>query len=145
MEFSRQEYWSGLPFPSPGDLPDSGIQLSSSRLLNWQADSLLLAPPGKPRYIYIYSSRFRDRERQGDGKRQRHGETEVEDILVIEEADSHRLDISHAWEEEFAKYSEPESHLIVIISTCCHVISESAYRWWFYFFPSKNLQAPSRH
>ena len=29
MEFSRQEYWSGLPFPSPGDLPDPGIELTS--------------------------------------------------------------------------------------------------------------------
>ena len=29
MEFSRQEYWSGLPFPSPGDLPDSGIKPTS--------------------------------------------------------------------------------------------------------------------
>ena len=36
MEFSRQEYWSGLPFPSLGDLPDSGVK---PRLLNWQVDS----------------------------------------------------------------------------------------------------------
>ena len=32
MEFSRQEYWSGLPFPSPGDLPDTGIELVSPAL-----------------------------------------------------------------------------------------------------------------
>ena len=32
MEFSRQEYWSGLPFPPPGDLPDSGIKPGSSAL-----------------------------------------------------------------------------------------------------------------
>ena len=38
MGFSRQEYWSGLPFPSPGDLPDPGIELGSPAL---QADSLL--------------------------------------------------------------------------------------------------------
>jgi len=37
MELSRQEYWSGLPFPSPGDLPDPGIRPRSSAL---QADSL---------------------------------------------------------------------------------------------------------
>ena len=36
MEFSRQEYWSGLPFPSPGDLPDPGIEPRSPAL---QADS----------------------------------------------------------------------------------------------------------
>ena len=45
MGFSRQEYWSGLPFPSPGDLPDPVIELWSPSL---QADSLLSEPPGKP-------------------------------------------------------------------------------------------------
>ena len=45
MEFSRQEYWSGLPFPSPGDFPNTGIKPGSSAL---QADSLLSEPPGKP-------------------------------------------------------------------------------------------------
>ena len=43
MEFSRQEYWSGLPFPSPGDLPDLGIELGSPTL---QADALPSEPPG---------------------------------------------------------------------------------------------------
>ena len=43
--FSRQEYWSGLPFPSPGDCPNPGIKPWSSAL---QADSLPAAPPGKP-------------------------------------------------------------------------------------------------
>ena len=47
MEFSRQKYWSGLPFPSPGDLPDPGIEPVSPAL---QADSLLSEPPGKPVY-----------------------------------------------------------------------------------------------
>ena len=46
MEFSRQEYWSGLPFPSPGDLPDPGIGPGSPAL---QADTLLSEPPGKPK------------------------------------------------------------------------------------------------
>ena len=45
MEFSRQEYWNGLPFPSPGDLPDPGIELRSPAL---QADALPSEPPGKP-------------------------------------------------------------------------------------------------
>ena len=45
MEFSRQEYWSGLPFPSPGDLPNLGIEPKSPTL---QADSLPSEPPGKP-------------------------------------------------------------------------------------------------
>ena len=45
MGFSRQECWSGLPFPSPGDLPDPGIKPGSSTL---QADALPSEPPGKP-------------------------------------------------------------------------------------------------
>ena len=44
MEFSRQEYWSGLPFPSPGDLPDPEIEPTSPAL---QANTLLPEPPGK--------------------------------------------------------------------------------------------------
>ena len=43
MEISRQEDWSGLPFPSPGDLPDPGVKPRSSTL---QADSLPSEPPG---------------------------------------------------------------------------------------------------
>ena len=39
MEFSRQEYWKGLPFANPGDLPDPGLELRLLRLLRWQADS----------------------------------------------------------------------------------------------------------
>ena len=46
MEFSRQEYWSGLSFPSPEDLPDPGIEPCSPTL---QADALPSGPPGKPR------------------------------------------------------------------------------------------------
>ena len=44
MEFSRQEYWRGLPFPSPGDLPDPGIKPGTPAL---QADTLPSEPPGK--------------------------------------------------------------------------------------------------
>ena len=50
MGVSRQEYWSGLPFPSPGDLPSSGIQLRSPTL---QGDSLPPEPPGSPGDAYI--------------------------------------------------------------------------------------------
>ena len=45
MGFSRQEYWSGLPFPSPEDLPDPGIKPRSPAL---EADALTSEPPGKP-------------------------------------------------------------------------------------------------
>ena len=45
MGFSRQEYWSGEPFPSPGDLIDPGMEPGSPAL---QADSLPSEPPGSP-------------------------------------------------------------------------------------------------
>ena len=46
MGISRQEYWSGLPFPPPEDLPDPGIKLCLLRLLHWQAGSLPLSHLG---------------------------------------------------------------------------------------------------
>ena len=45
MKFSRQDHWNGLPFPSPGDLPNPGIELWSPSL---QIDSLPSEPPEKP-------------------------------------------------------------------------------------------------
>ena len=50
MGFSRQEYWSGLPFPSPGDLPDPGIEPAlASRFFTAE-------PPGKPYITYIFTT-----------------------------------------------------------------------------------------
>ena len=60
MEFPRQEYWTGLPFDSPEDLPDPGIEPGSPAL---QADSLPAEQSGTPDttavcvYIYIYRGR----------------------------------------------------------------------------------------
>ena len=48
LGFSRQEYWSGLPFPSPGDLPDPGIEAGSPAL---EAYALTSEPPGKPLFL----------------------------------------------------------------------------------------------
>ena len=48
MGLSRQEYWSGLPFASPGDLPDPGIKPGSPAL---QADTLPFEPTGKSMYF----------------------------------------------------------------------------------------------
>ena len=67
MEFSRQEYWIGLPFLSPGYLPDPGFESGSPSL---QADSLLPETPGKPpcssifpfkKVIWKYSGSFESR------------------------------------------------------------------------------------
>ena len=54
MGFSRQEYWSGLPFPSPGDLPDRGVKLGSPAL---QVNSLPSEPPQKPSFTINYMKR----------------------------------------------------------------------------------------
>ena len=48
--FFRQESWSGLPFPSPGDLPDPGIEPGSPAL---QADCLPAEPLGKPKFCFV--------------------------------------------------------------------------------------------
>ena len=50
MGFPRQEYWSGLPFPSPGDLPDPGIEPGSPAL---KADALPSEPPGKSSKVML--------------------------------------------------------------------------------------------
>ena len=55
MGFSRQEYWSGLPFPSPGDLPDPGIKPRSPAL---QADALTSELPRKPRILSLGFSMY---------------------------------------------------------------------------------------
>ena len=52
MESSRQEYWSGLPFPSPGDLPNPGMK---PRSLILQAHSLLSELSEKPPTLYLYN------------------------------------------------------------------------------------------
>ena len=51
MGFSRQEYWSGLPFPSPGDFPDPGIEPGSPA---FQADALASEPPRKPLACVVF-------------------------------------------------------------------------------------------
>ena len=56
--FSRQEYWSGLPYPPPGNL--QGLNLRLLSLLHWQVDSSPLAPPGKPFLRYTLYIILRD-------------------------------------------------------------------------------------
>ena len=54
MDFSKQGYWSGLPFPSLEDLSDPGVKPHLLRLLHWQADSLPLHQLGSPAIRLIY-------------------------------------------------------------------------------------------
>ena len=56
MGFSRQEYWGGLPFPSPGDLPNPAIKPRSPAL---QADALTSEPPGMPQLNSIVAPYWR--------------------------------------------------------------------------------------
>ena len=62
MGFPRQEYWSGLPFPSPGDLPNAGIEPTPPASPALQADSLPLSPRGSPipPFTSIHSALLRD-------------------------------------------------------------------------------------
>ena len=53
MEFSRQEYWSGLPFPPPGDLPNPGVKLVSPMSPVLAGGFFATETPGKPIYICI--------------------------------------------------------------------------------------------
>ena len=55
MGFARQEYWSGLPFHFPGDLPDLGIKLVSPALAS---EFFTIEPPGKPKKVMLVISYF---------------------------------------------------------------------------------------
>ena len=74
MGFSRQEYWSALPFPSPGDLPDAGIE---PRFPTLHINTLTSAPPGKPlntRLQVLTSKISREERKPGWKKREEEGE-----------------------------------------------------------------------
>ena len=58
MQCSRQEYWSGFPFPPPAGLPDPGIETHLLHLLHWQMDSLPLCHLGSPFISSLMVSKF---------------------------------------------------------------------------------------
>ena len=67
MEFSRQEYWSGLPFPPLEDCPNLGSNPCLLLLLHWKVDSLPVAPPGKPAFGDVQTislNRFRKSDKK---------------------------------------------------------------------------------
>ena len=74
LGLSRKEYWSGLPCPPPGDLPDAGLKLVSLMFLHWQMGSLPLVLPAKPESaigIHISTAsqlHFKRKQKQGDDK-----------------------------------------------------------------------------
>ena len=54
VEFSRQEYWSGLPFPIPGDLPDPGTKLETPESTALAGGFFIVEPPGKPNSPHLH-------------------------------------------------------------------------------------------
>ena len=72
MGFPRKEYWSGVPFPSPGDLPTQGLNLHLLCLLQWQADSLPLSHSRSNHFgsieKYIYNELMRGSLSGSNGK-----------------------------------------------------------------------------
>ena len=60
MEFSRQEHWSGLPFPTQGDLPNQGSNPRLLYLLHWRVDSLPLCHLGNLNILYMWNLKIND-------------------------------------------------------------------------------------
>ena len=58
MDFSRQEYWSGLSFPPPEDLPDSGIEKASPTFPALPSRFFSTEPPGKPFFVVVFGRRI---------------------------------------------------------------------------------------
>ena len=77
MGFSRQEYWSGLQFPSPGDLPNPGLEPRSPA---FQADALTSELPGKPANAKISIGR------EGGKKQQTKEEVKSESCSVVSDS-----------------------------------------------------------
>ena len=63
MGLFRQEYWNGLPFPPPRDLPNPGIKPATLVSQHWQANSLALTPPGNYLYRVIIIRHRNDAEK----------------------------------------------------------------------------------
>ena len=61
MGFSRQEYWSGLPFPSSDDLPEPGIEPTSPAAYALAGEFFTTEPPGKPRFLCIHLKKKKDK------------------------------------------------------------------------------------
>ena len=95
MDFSRQEYWNGLPFPSAGDLPDGGFEPRSPALL---ADSLPSELPGKPiHFSFLPTSEWKlkmNMKVKAPGKTKKKNKNKktvhVQSALLLTEAESQK-------------------------------------------------------
>ena len=109
MDFSRQEYWSGLPFPSPRDLPYPGIEPRSP---TFQADSLPSEPPGKAclNCSYIYNSTL-------STTRTLKVTTKM-DICSWESDDTYRSEKKHVHGTTGEQFTQKTTHQIMIQAKC---------------------------
>ena len=100
MGFPRQEYWSGLPFPSPGHLSDKGIKLRSPAL---RVDSLLTEPPGKP---WPPGNTWKETQ---DGQLTPEGLSEYTPLKKLRKAGKLREKVTHEVSADTSR--EPGSHI----------------------------------
>ena len=116
MGFSRQEYWSGLPFPSPGDLPDPGIEPGSPAL---QADALPSEPPGRSLYTFTFSQIL------VDSRVKSLSATSVNRCIK----DGTKLE----------QLSKGPACTLLVVGTCAGCVPCIVCVLFFFFFPCKNV------
>ena len=119
MEFSRQEYWSGLPFPSPGDLPNPGIEPGSPAL---RADALPSEPPGKPTGTLRNIASPENPQNEAKGKRAtaiattpHHLAQESRVVLIRPELQFPQYRYHRAWKQQTLCASQGEQPLDVYV------------------------------
>ena len=126
MGFSRQEYWSGLPFPSPGDLSNPGIKPTSPTL--W-ADSLPSEPPGKPLLmVNVFKEKKKKKKTEGSGNACNYFYFRFLPLLLLVQVGGRQqgeLGKTDFEASSFKKYSVPNlsfSHLLYLGTTCAQGI-----------------------
>ena len=92
MGFPRQGYWSGLPFPPPGDLPKPGIELASPVSPVLAGAVFITEPPGKPQhacgtingnYAYLRSTEAEINNGRWVGENRKHGRCQAQDWVLL--------------------------------------------------------------
>ena len=117
LGFSRQEYWSGLPFPSPGDLPGPGIEPGCPAL---QADALPSEPPGKPIGLLKYHNMQPASENQNVDKRNFHSSIHLLMNHFFQKQSLSQL-------SNLYRLNESYTHMNLMPSPGCSFLQRSAY------------------
>ena len=122
MEFSRCEYWSGLPCPTPGDLPNPEIEPAPLTSPDWQVGSLLPEPPGKPKDMpqsaAIAPSRRKKqgnhRNMQGSGIFRNQGHQIPQELWLFPSVGSHLG--GSAVEAKIPASNAPLEYMVILLS-----------------------------